>query len=143
MQGVHFPVDHEDIELRAYRIWEKKGRPQGSETMDWFEAKRELTDELVARLEGKELGLRLGTDGRPVYGLVPLRGNANPRLRCGLVELSGDAASGNGKKRRYGLVELESEHDVDGHARPRYGLVELDGSHATDKLRYGLVELRP
>lgn len=136
MQGVHFPIDQQHIKERAYGIWERNGRPKDSAICDWFAAKRELTQELIERLEGKQTLLRMEDDGPAVYGLVPLAGKAKARVRCGLVELAG-ARSARGNGVRYGLVELE---DNAPH-RVRYGLVELDDGGASDRLRYGLVEL--
>jgi hypothetical protein len=34
---------HEEIELRAYQIWVDRGRPEGTDREDWFEAERQLT----------------------------------------------------------------------------------------------------
>lgn len=36
-------VDPEKIAVRAYELWEQRGRPIGSEQEDWLEAERELT----------------------------------------------------------------------------------------------------
>jgi hypothetical protein len=33
---------HHQIAVRAYQIWEDKGRPDGSDREDWFEAERLL-----------------------------------------------------------------------------------------------------
>lgn len=33
---------HADIEVRAYEIWEKKGRPANQEVGCWFQAEQEL-----------------------------------------------------------------------------------------------------
>ena len=33
---------HEQIELRAYYLWEQRGRPEGSPEVDWERAEREL-----------------------------------------------------------------------------------------------------
>ena len=35
-------VPHDKIALRAYEKWCKRGRPQGTEKMDWLEAEQEL-----------------------------------------------------------------------------------------------------
>jgi LmbE family N-acetylglucosaminyl deacetylase len=34
--------DHEYIQILAYRIWEARGRPEGSANQDWLEAERQL-----------------------------------------------------------------------------------------------------
>lgn len=40
------PIPHEKIAQRAYEKWIKRGRPQGTETLDWIEAENELKAEL-------------------------------------------------------------------------------------------------
>lgn len=35
-------VPHEEIALRAYRLWEERGSPIGSSEEDWFRAEREM-----------------------------------------------------------------------------------------------------
>ena len=39
-------VPHEKIAMRAYEKWCKKGRPQGTDKQDWYEAERELRAEM-------------------------------------------------------------------------------------------------
>ena len=43
---------HEQIELRAYYLWEQRGRPEGSPEVDWERAERELRGERAARMVG-------------------------------------------------------------------------------------------
>jgi hypothetical protein len=38
-------LGHEDIALRAYSLWEKRGSPIGSPDEDWFRAEQELRAE--------------------------------------------------------------------------------------------------
>lgn len=38
----------ESIELRAYRLWEERGRPWGTPEVDWFAAERELSADHAA-----------------------------------------------------------------------------------------------
>lgn len=33
---------HHSVELRAYSLWEQRGRPWGTPEMDWFKAKSEI-----------------------------------------------------------------------------------------------------
>jgi hypothetical protein len=33
---------HEQIQLRAYELWEGRGRPWGTQETDWFRAEQEL-----------------------------------------------------------------------------------------------------
>ncbi|MGD1104768.1 MAG: DUF2934 domain-containing protein [Terriglobia bacterium] len=42
---------HEEITLRAYRIWEERGCPIGSPEEDWFRAEEEIRREQAARDE--------------------------------------------------------------------------------------------
>jgi hypothetical protein len=35
--------DHEYIQMLAYRIWEGRGRPEGSAEQDWLEAERQAS----------------------------------------------------------------------------------------------------
>ncbi|MEM3341378.1 MAG: DUF2934 domain-containing protein [Thermoplasmata archaeon] len=39
-------LTYEMIAKRAYYIWEKKGRPQGQDKQNWYEAERQLKQEL-------------------------------------------------------------------------------------------------
>ncbi len=38
---------HEQIAMRAYEKWVKKGRPGGTDRQDWFEAEMELKKEFT------------------------------------------------------------------------------------------------
>lgn len=38
-------VAHEQIAMRAYDKWVKRGRPEGTHVQDWLEAERELMAE--------------------------------------------------------------------------------------------------
>ena len=35
-------LSNEDVERRAYTLWEERGRPLGSPEEDWYKAKDEL-----------------------------------------------------------------------------------------------------
>jgi hypothetical protein len=35
---------HQQIELRAYQLWQERGQPWGTPEIDWFEAEHELTE---------------------------------------------------------------------------------------------------
>ena len=57
---------HEQIELRAYQLWEERGRPQDTPEVDWFEAEAKLRDaeprfSRVARQVGSVVGSVVGT----------------------------------------------------------------------------------
>ena len=39
-------AQHEQIEMRAYRLWEQRGGPTGSPDDDWFRAEEELIGHL-------------------------------------------------------------------------------------------------
>jgi hypothetical protein len=54
-------VSHQQIELRAYQLWESRGRPCGEPEADWLKAEGELmggdgTLTKVARNVGTALG---------------------------------------------------------------------------------------
>jgi hypothetical protein len=54
-------ASHQQIELRAYQLWESRGRPCGEPDADWLKAERELmsgdgTLGNVARNVGTALG---------------------------------------------------------------------------------------
>jgi hypothetical protein len=34
---------HEDIERRAFELWEQRGRPSGTPEIDWFKAEQEVS----------------------------------------------------------------------------------------------------
>jgi hypothetical protein len=40
-------IPHEKIAMRAYDKWVKRGRPQGTEMLDWVEAENELKAEMM------------------------------------------------------------------------------------------------
>jgi hypothetical protein len=40
-------IPQEKIAQRAYEKWIKRGRPQGTEMLDWLEAENELKSEMV------------------------------------------------------------------------------------------------
>ena len=45
-------MTHEEIEERAYYLWEQRGRPEGSPEVDWERAERELRGERADRMGG-------------------------------------------------------------------------------------------
>ena len=36
------PIDFTSISALAHKLWEERGRPEGSPEVDWFEAERQL-----------------------------------------------------------------------------------------------------
>jgi hypothetical protein len=47
-------VPHEKIALRAYEKWIKRGRPHGTDVLDWVEAEQELKTEMMRSMtQGK------------------------------------------------------------------------------------------
>ena len=55
-------ASHQDIELRAYRLWENRGKPWGEPEVDWFKAEEELIADgnpliKIAREVGSALGV--------------------------------------------------------------------------------------
>ena len=43
-QPVVVMPSHDEIAERAYEIWLSRGRPQGQDTQNWDEARRQLTE---------------------------------------------------------------------------------------------------
>lgn len=43
------PLPHEQIAMRAYEKWVKRGRPAGTDVQDWMEAEAELRAEMSRR----------------------------------------------------------------------------------------------
>jgi hypothetical protein len=54
---------HEDIERRAFELWEQRGRPVGTPEVDWFKAAEETSrtelDDVLVRV-AHEVGKGLG-----------------------------------------------------------------------------------
>lgn len=53
---------HQEIELRAYELWQERGCPWGTPETDWFMAERELTKQegTLSRI-AREVGTAIGT----------------------------------------------------------------------------------
>jgi hypothetical protein len=52
---------HEEIQTRAYQLWQERGGPWGTPETDWFSAAHELTaDNSIAEL-ARSVGGALGT----------------------------------------------------------------------------------
>ena len=55
---------HQEVELRAYELWQERGRPWATPETDWFRAEQEMTG---AKPEGgltrvaREVGTAIGT----------------------------------------------------------------------------------
>jgi hypothetical protein len=41
------PIPQDKIALRAYEKWIKRGRPEGTQMLDWLEAENELKAEMT------------------------------------------------------------------------------------------------
>jgi hypothetical protein len=63
---------HAAIAVRAYELWECRGRPHGSDQEDWFEARRQLLDGAGA-FEDVASGQRRPHDFPPNAGGRPQR----------------------------------------------------------------------
>jgi hypothetical protein len=88
--------DHEYIQVLAYRIWEARGRPEGSADQDWREAERQLAAADAAGFTGVEAPqatnaskpkIRAATTGSPA---MP---RARPTLRTSAPITDSDHAS--------------------------------------------------
>jgi hypothetical protein len=58
---------HEEVQVAAYFLWQKRGCPIGTPEEDWFHAERQFTEERVPRYRetmlvatAKEIGSVLG-----------------------------------------------------------------------------------
>ena len=54
---------HEQIKLRAYQLWEERGRPCGTSEEDWLKAERELMEQpqrILTKL-AREVGSVVGS----------------------------------------------------------------------------------
>ena len=54
---------HEQIKLRAYQLWEERGRPCGTSEEDWLKAERELIEQppgILTKL-AREVGSVIGS----------------------------------------------------------------------------------
>ena len=41
------PANHDDIAVLAYKLWQQRGCPSGSDQEDWFRAEQELKNRTV------------------------------------------------------------------------------------------------
>jgi hypothetical protein len=46
---------HERIALLAYRYWEERGNPGGSDQEDWFRAEREVLEQLTNSKQSRQI----------------------------------------------------------------------------------------
>lgn len=46
---------HEKIALLAYRYWEERGYPGGSDQEDWFRAEREIMEQLANSKQSRQV----------------------------------------------------------------------------------------
>ncbi len=67
---------YEDIEIRAYELWEERGWPLGSPETDWFKAEQELTanqnEGILSKVAGK-VGSALGSAKALLSELAPIK----------------------------------------------------------------------
>jgi hypothetical protein len=85
--------DHEYIQILAYRIWEGRGRPEGTADQDWLEAERQLS---AAAAGGGKPGPApdARTMNTPKMKLrMPASTQARPTLRASGPVTDGDHAS--------------------------------------------------
>jgi DUF2934 family protein len=57
--------DEYRVRLRAYEIWERKGRPEGRELDHWFMARYELEGSLDAKVGVERFEGELGHEDEP------------------------------------------------------------------------------
>jgi Protein of unknown function (DUF2934) len=71
---------HEEIELRAYHLWEARGRPYGSPEVDWFNAEQELAGTEpggVLSKVARGIGSALGSAVALLNDLNPTKGGSS------------------------------------------------------------------
>ena len=74
------------IAARAYELWERRGRPEGSPEVDWSAAEREI-------LRGTDNPPASNTETTPPDGPIPKR---TRRSRDADRQTRGNGAGGNG-----------------------------------------------
>jgi hypothetical protein len=76
--------DHEYIQILAYRIWEGRGRPEGSAEQDWLEAERRASagDTAAATMNAPKMKMR-----------APAAPQPRPTLRASAPITDGNHAS--------------------------------------------------
>ena len=50
----------QEIELRAYQLWEERGRPMGNPEADWMRAEEEANSGVLSKV-AREVGSAVGT----------------------------------------------------------------------------------
>jgi hypothetical protein len=62
MRGDMNNRSHERIRLRAYQLWEDRGRPQDTSEIDWFKAEAEMRDaEPMSSKVARQVGAAFGS----------------------------------------------------------------------------------
>jgi hypothetical protein len=84
--------DHEHIRILAYRLWEARGRPDGSADQDWLEAERRLSAADTAgpaRVEApnrQTLGTSKMKIGAPATPRAPATPGVRPRTSAPITD---------------------------------------------------------
>lgn len=54
---------HQEVESRAYKLWQERGRPMGTPEADWFKAEQELSHKPECALlrVARDVGTAIGT----------------------------------------------------------------------------------
>lgn len=74
---------HEQIELRAYQLWQERGRPADTAEIDWLKAEAELRE---AEPTFSKVARRFGTVLGSMAATVKARGGASlPKKHPGLL----------------------------------------------------------
>jgi hypothetical protein len=88
--------DHEYIQILAYRLWEARGRPEGSADRDWLEAERQVLQARGAaaspapdtQMNTPKMKIRAGATPR-----APAAPQARPTLRTSAPNTDNDHAN--------------------------------------------------
>jgi hypothetical protein len=90
------PVPYADsVSRRAYELWEKEGRPEGSDLRHWLQAEQELAGNYPTRDSANEMTSprNPGVDTRPLQGTRGAAASREPRR--GSNSLFGEKAGSN------------------------------------------------
>jgi len=97
-------LDRDEIALRAYDLWQRRGCPQGSSEQDWLEAEDQLRRERVSRLEATQLFTPPAADGLDA---------AFPTLPPAVASLSDPSVAAPKRRKRPSASAVSTAADVD------------------------------
>jgi hypothetical protein len=95
------PLGVDAISRRAYELWEKEGRPEGSDLRHWLQAEQELRSNPSSdgALAENDSPRNLGADTRPLRGARGAAAN-NRAIKRGSTAPFGNERNGNATRRK-------------------------------------------